>query len=173
MNQGILLLVLLGAAAVWLIMAHKRLVRAQDALYETWGALEDILERRHHPAVGVARRAQGRLGVAADAGARVERLSERSREAYGPLDVAAAEAALDAELAGLLHAAALGGDGADHEAAELVARLGTLAVRAGEAAEVYNKAARDMNVLVESFPAGIAARLFGYRRAPYYEPRRG
>lgn len=98
---------LLAMLGIWVVIAHGRLVRAQDRIYDAWGVLEDILERRHDPMVALARRAQGRLGVARNAGARVDRLAQRSREAYGPADTARAEAALDAEVAALLHAATL------------------------------------------------------------------
>jgi hypothetical protein len=107
MTQAAALVALLAALGVWVLVAHGRLVRAQNRLHDTWGALEDLLERRHDPAVALARRAQGRLGVARDAGARVERLARECRTANGPRAMAEAEAALDAEVAGLLHAATL------------------------------------------------------------------
>ncbi|WP_461208361.1 LemA family protein [Desulfocurvus sp. DL9XJH121] len=175
MSEAALLLALLVGACLWLVLAHKRLVRARCRVYEAWGELEDCLDRRHDPALALARHAQGRAGVAADAVARVERLAERSREVYGAQDKARAEAELDQAIAGLLHTAGLRvrderGEASDADPDEAVGRLARLAERAERAAGEYNAVARDMNVLVEAFPASIAARMFGFSRIPYYEP---
>lgn len=173
MIEGASLLAILAGAAVWLLLAHARLIRAKSRVYDTWAETEDALEKRDETIVTLGMMTQGRMGRDQNSGARVARLAARCREAYGAGDVGEAEAALAAEVRELLHVAALSpGMLGDPEAADLPGRISRLDAKAAAAAEAYNVAARELNVLVEAFPSSLAAKIFGFRRVEYFEPEK-
>lgn len=172
MMEGVTLLVLLSAASIWMVVAHARLIRAKNEAYDSWAMVEDVLERRDELIAILGGLAQGRMGRDERSGVRVSRLVQRCREAFGAADVALAEDALAAEVADLLHVAALSpGLLADPEAADLPGRIARLDAKVAETAQAYNEAARCLNVLVTAFPSSMVARMYGFRRVGYYEPQ--
>lgn len=170
MAEGLTLVLVLAAVAVWLLVAHGRLIRAQSGIYDKWAAVEDVLEKRDALIVALGHVAAGRLGRDEKSGARVARLAARCREAYGAHDVARAEQALTAEVADLLHVVALTpGMLGDPEAADLPGRISRLDGKVAQAAAEYNNAARQLNVMIEVFPSRLVARIFGFGRTNYFE----
>ncbi|BBD08664.1 LemA family protein [Desulfovibrio ferrophilus] len=173
MIEGVSLLVLLTMVALWMIWAHRGLIKAKGEVYTRWAVVEDVLERRDDLIAALSRAVQGHMGRDAQSGARVERLVKRCREAYGAGDVARAEDELLAEVAELLHVLTLSpGAISDPEAADLPGRIARLDAKADEMAQEYNTAATQLNVLVEAFPSRLAARMYGFGRVDYYEPQK-
>ncbi|MBU1002079.1 MAG: LemA family protein [Proteobacteria bacterium] len=172
MMEGVTLLVLLAAASLWMVVAHGRLIKAKNEVYDSWAAVEDVLERRDQLIAVLGGLAQGRMGRDERSGVLVARLVQRCREAYGAEAVAQAEDALAAEVADLLHVVALSpGLIADPEAADLPGRIARLGAKVDEVVQVYNDAARRLNVLVVAFPSSMVAKMYGFRRVGYYEPQ--
>jgi LemA protein len=165
----------LGALALvglWLALAFNALVRARALVREGWSGMEVQLRRRHDliPNLVEAVRAYG--AHEAEALARVTALRASGASSGGG---AVAEAARqEGELAqalGRLFAVAEAYPRlkADANYRQLAAQLAAVEDELQLARRYYNGAVRRLNVAVQSFPSNLAARLFGFGVAEFFD----
>ena len=167
--------IVLGLAAVLVIVAvvlYNRLVKARQMAAEGWSGIDVQLKRRADLVPNLVATVKG---YAAHERALFEEVA-KLRTAVAAIaegDVAGrakAETMLSAALARMM---ALAEAYPDLKASDSVVKLQTeLAGIEDEiqmARRYYNGAARNQNILVESFPSNLVAQVFGFRLLDYFE----
>jgi len=155
---------------LWIVVAFNRLVRARNLLREGWSGVDVQLKRRHslvpnllecvkgysrHEQAVLERVAALRSQAAAD-----ETLARRRTD----------ENALTDQLRGLFALAEAYPDlKASRSFLDLQTQLADIEDQIQMARRYYNGAARNYNILVESFPGNLVARAFGFARAEFFE----
>jgi len=146
-------------ATVWL---YNRLVAAKNAVKEAWAGVEAQLKRRHDLIP--------RLVDATRAYADFEKtLLERVAAWRSGFDPETEEALSEALARLLLVAEAYPELKASENFLELQRALSEVEDDLALARRYYNGAVRVYNTLIESFPANVVARAFGFKPARYFE----
>ena len=168
MSTGMILVLLLVLVAVWVVWAYNRMVRLRNQVDEAWSGIDVQLTRRYdlvpnlvatvkgyqtHETTALERVTRLRASRELPAGQRAEQESGLSRS-IGRL-FALAEAYPDLK--------------ASENFGELHESLVEVEDQIQYARRYYNGSVRDNNNFVESFPAMIVARAFGFRLAEFFE----
>jgi len=167
-----IILIVVAAVAVAAIVVFNRLVSTRQMANEAWSGIDVQLKRR---AEMVPNLVEVVKGYAAHERGLLEDISKLRGQA-GSLpreDVAQraqVEGALTVALGRLM---ALAENYPDLKASrnflELQQQLSALENELQMARRYYNGAARNQNVLVQSFPSNVMAGLFGFRERPFFE----
>jgi len=167
-----IILIVVAAVAVAAIVVFNRLVSTRQMANEAWSGIDVQLKRR---AELVPNLVEVVKGYAAHERGLLEDISKLRGQA-GSLpreDVAQraqVEGALTVALGRLM---ALAENYPDLKASrnflELQQQLSALENELQMARRYYNGAARNQNVLVQSFPSNVMAGLFGFRERPFFE----
>jgi LemA protein len=152
-------------AGVWLF---NRLVRSRNLVAEAWAGIDVQLQKRHELVPNLVKTVKGYAAhessvfeeVASIRNAGQTNVGERARQ----------ETTLSRSLGRLF---ALAEDYPDLKASEGFRQLHRSLVDIENdlqfARRYYNGAVRNNNILVESFPSNLIARLFGFRPAEFFE----
>ncbi|MBS0533019.1 MAG: LemA family protein [Proteobacteria bacterium] len=167
-----ILLVILAVVVIFVIVLFNRLVRTRQMANEAWSGIDVQLKRRAELVPNLVETVKGyaahERGVLDD----VTRLRGQA-SALPRDDIAAraqAEGALSAALGKLMAVAESYPDlKASANFLDLQQQLSTLENELQMARRYYNGAARNQNVLVQSFPSNIVAGLFGFAERPFFE----
>lgn len=167
-----ILLVILAIVIIAVIVLFNRLVRTRQMANEAWSGIDVQLKRRAELVPNLVETVKGY--AAHERGVLEEVVKLRGQAgALARDDIAGraqAEGALSAALGKLM---ALAESYPDLKASanflELQQQLSTLENELQMARRYYNGAARNQNVLVQSFPSNIVAGLFGFRERPFFE----
>ena len=168
----IVMLVSVGAIALYAITAYNGLVRARQMVREAWSGIDVQLKRRANLIPNLVETVKGHAGHEATT---LQQVVEARRLAEAaPADNveqrAAAEGALGSALGRLL---AVSEDYPDLRASEnfraLQASLEKTEADIQMARRYYNGTARDLNTRIESFPSNMIAGQFGFGPAGYFE----
>ncbi|MCK9908937.1 LemA family protein [Microbacteriaceae bacterium K1510] len=167
-----IILIVMAVAAVAAIVIFNRLVSTRQMASEAWSGIDVQLKRRAELVPNLVETVKG---YAAHERGLLEDIT-RLRGQAGSLpreDVAQraqVEGALTVALGRLM---ALAENYPDLKASrnflELQQQLSTLENELQMARRYYNGAARNQNVLVQSFPSNLIAGLFGFRERPFFE----
>ncbi|AXK83401.1 LemA family protein [Pseudolabrys taiwanensis] len=167
-----IILIVVAAVAVAAIVVFNRLVSTRQMANEAWSGIDVQLKRR---AELVPNLVEVVKGYAAHERGLLEDISKLRGQA-GSLpreDVAQraqVEGALTVALGRLMALAESYPDlKASRNFLELQQQLSTLENELQMARRYYNGAARNQNVLVQSFPSNVMAGLFGFRERPFFE----
>ncbi|KAE8765192.1 LemA family protein [Georgenia thermotolerans] len=167
-----LLLVAVVVAAVggWAVATHNSFARQRRILTEAWGQIDVELRRRRDLVPPLAAMIAGDLPAAADLAGACERCAARAGAAAAdPAEQARRENALTAALGRLLAAAETSPRLSGAEAfARLHGELTDVEDHIAAGRRFYNAHARHLNARLETFPAGLVARLSGIRPAIYF-----
>jgi len=152
-------------AGAWLF---NRLVRSRNLVAEAWAGIDVQLQKRHELVPNLVQTVKGYTAhesgvfeeVASIRGAAQASVDERARRETG----------LSRSLGRLF---ALAEDYPELKASEGFQQLQQNLVDIENdlqfARRYYNGAVRNNNILVESFPSNLVARLFGFRQAEFFE----
>jgi LemA protein len=167
----VVVLVLLGIAALWAAGVYHGLVRLRNLVHESWRQIDAELRRRHDLIPDLVETVRGRAPgetpaldavLAARAAAAAAGASRPER--------AAAESALSGALGRLFTIAeTYPGLSATPDVQALQGELTDVEDRVAAGRRFYNANVRELNTRVESLPASLFARAFGVRRAEYFE----
>lgn len=167
-----IVLAIAAAVVIFGIVLYNRLVRTQQMASEGWSGIDVQLKRRADLIPNLVDTVKGYASHERTLFDEVTRLrgeAARIRED----DVAArgaAESKLSAAVGQLI---ALAESYPDLKASEnfgkLQAELSTIEDEIQMARRYYNGAVRNLNIMIESFPSNIVARLFGFRLRDYFE----
>ena len=168
----IVLIVIIGAVAGFVISLYNALVRARQMAQEAWSGIDVQLKRRADLIPNLVETVKG---YASHERGTLEEVVEKRNKAQS---VAANDVAGRAQAEGEL-TQALGRLFALSEAypdlkanqnfADLQASIERTESEIQMARRYYNGAARDLNVKVESFPSNIIAGQFGFEKRDYFE----
>ena len=158
----------LAVVATWAAVTFNRLVRLRNQVKEAWAGIDVQLQRRYELVPNLVATVTGYTHHEASVLERVTRLRTGPEL---PLDQRASEeTALSGSLQRLF---ALAEDYPDLHASKGFAQLHDSLVEIEDhlqyARRYYNGSVRDNNIQVESFPAMLIARLFGFHPAQFFE----
>ncbi|KAA9132038.1 LemA family protein [Marinihelvus fidelis] len=168
----------LVALAVYAIVTYNRLVRARNVMAEAWAGIDVQLQRRHELVpnlVAVTRQyASHESTVLEDVtrarGAAPDTTGAKAPGQHGMESLASRESDLSRALGRLVM---LAEQYPELKAAQVFSQLHASLVDTEDhlqyARRYYNGAVRDLNNAVESFPANLVARLFGFRTGAFFE----
>lgn len=168
----VVLIVIVGALAGFVISLYNALVRARQTAEEAWSGIDVQLKRRADLIPNLVETVKG---YASHERGTLEEVVEKRNQAQS---VASSDVAGRAKAEGEL-SQALGRLFALSEAypdlkanqnfADLQAALEKTESEIQMARRYYNGATRDLNVRVESFPSNIIAGQFGFQKREYFE----
>jgi len=167
--MSLALILLLGAQAallLWGIILFNRLVARRNHAREAWSGIDVQLKRRHDLLPKLVE------AVKAYAGFERQVLAEsvESRSGRPPAERAAAENALTGRLRELLAVVEAYPDlKASNSYLDLQQQITEAEEQIQYARRYYNGTVRELNILVDSFPSNLVARLFGYAHMEYFE----
>jgi len=162
------LAVIIGALVFTGIWLYNRLVRQRNLVSEAWAGIDVQLQKRHELVPNLVATVRGYARH--ESGLFEELARQRAEAVSGVAETGALETQLSRSITRLF---ALAEDYPDLKASEGYRQLHTSLVDIENdlqfARRYYNGAVRDNNNMVESFPANIMARLFGFRSAEFFE----
>jgi LemA protein len=162
---GTVLLVLLVGVAL-----YNRFIRRRALVAEAWSGIDVQLKRRFDLIPNLVETVKAYRVYEARVLADLTELRARTQTAAGPAERGRLEGALSDRLYGLFAVAENYPElKANTVFLDLQERLTHVEDELQLARRYYNGAVRDLNVMVESFPSLIVARLFGFKRAEYFQ----
>jgi LemA protein len=166
----IAVLVALGLLAIWLIVSYNLLVRDRNLMQEAWSGIDVQLKRRHDLVPNIVELVEGYSSHERRLFEEVTRARAASMQAHGVKDIEAGENLLSQRLRTLFAVAENYPDlKADQTYLALQGQLVEVEDQIQMARRYYNGTVRNYDIRVESFPSNIAAGLFGFRRAEYFQ----
>lgn len=161
------LIVLAFAAAVAI---YNRLVKNQNLVQEGWSGIDVQLKRRADLIPNLLETVKGYMGHERGVLEKVTELRSQSLKATGVGEKARAEGMLTTALGNLFAVAENYPDlKASTNFLELQRSLADIEEQIQLARRYYNGAARNFNILIDSFPSNLVARSFNFTRVEYFE----
>ena len=165
-----ILLALVVVALTAAISIYNRLVRNRQMVQEGWSGIDVQLKRRADLIPNLIEAVKGYMGHEKGVLEKVTELRTQSLQAGGVGDKARVEGALGAALGNLFAVAENYPDlKASQNFIELQRSLADIEDQIQLARRYYNGAARNLNILVASFPSNIVANMFRFTSAEYFE----
>ncbi|MBW1990810.1 MAG: LemA family protein [Deltaproteobacteria bacterium] len=160
----------LALALAGVVVLYNRLVKNQNLVQEGWSGIDVQLKRRADLIPNLIDTVKGYMGHEREVLERVTRLRAESLKPGPPGAKGRVEGLLGAALGQLLAVAENYPDlKASQNFMELQKALADIEEQIQLARRYYNGAARNLNILVDSFPSNLVARAFGFQRVEYFE----
>ncbi len=167
--MSLTLILLLGAQAallLWGIVLFNRLVARRNHAREAWSGIDVQLKRRHDLLPKLVEAVKAYAGYERE----VLRESVEARTGAPSSQRAAAENALTGRLRELLAVVEAYPDlKASRGYLDLQAQISEAEEQIQYARRYFNGTVRELNILIDSFPSNLVARLFGYVHMDYFE----
>jgi LemA protein len=162
---AIVVVLLLGAVVI-----YNKLVANRNLVAEGWSGIDVQLKRRNDLIPNLIETVKGYMGHERGVLEQVTELRAKSLQAAGVGDKARAEGALGAALANLFAVAENYPDlKASQNFIELQKSLADIEDQIQLARRYYNGAARNFNILIQSFPSNLVANTFKFTPVEYFE----
>jgi LemA protein len=162
---AIVVVLLLGAVVI-----YNKLVTNKNMVAEGWSGIDVQLKRRNDLIPNLIETVKGYMGHERGVLEQVTELRAKSLQAAGVGDKARAEGALGAALANLFAVAENYPDlKASQNFIELQKSLADIEDQIQLARRYYNGAARNFNILIQSFPSNLVANTFKFTPVEYFE----
>jgi LemA protein len=162
---GLIVLAALGGVAL-----YNRLVKNQNLVQEGWSGIDVQLKRRADLIPNLIEAVKGYMGHERQVLERVTELRAQSLKPGSPGEKGRVEGMLSAALGNLFAVAENYPDlKASQNFLELQKSLADIEEQIQLSRRYYNGAARNLNIMVESFPSNLVARAFGFNRVEYFE----
>jgi LemA protein len=162
---GIVVVLLLGAVVI-----YNKLVTNRNMVAEGWSGIDVQLKRRADLIPNLIEAVKGYMGHERGVLDQVTELRAKSLAAQGVGDKAKAEGALGAALGNLFAVAENYPDlKASQNFLELQKSLADIEDQIQLARRYYNGAARNFNILIQSFPSNLVASTFAFTPVEYFE----
>ena len=167
---GLVLLGILALVAVWAVTIFNKLVKNKNLVMEGWSGIDVQLKRRYDLIPNLVETIKGYTSHEEGVLTKVVEL----RNAAGQATTAAEKAPIETALTGMLRqvfalAEAYPDLKANQNFLELQEQLAEIEEQIQFSRRYYNGAARDMNILVQSFPSNFIANAFNFSAADYFE----
>ena len=165
-----ILLALVAVALTAAITIYNRLVRNRQMVQEGWSGIDVQLKRRADLIPNLIEAVKGYMGHEKGVLEKVTELRTQSLQAGGVGDKARVEGALGAALGNLFAVAENYPDlKASQNFIQLQQSLADIEDQIQLSRRYYNGAARNLNILVASFPSNLVANMFQFAPAEYFE----
>jgi LemA protein len=162
---GVVVLLLVGAVTI-----YNRLVTNKNMVAEGWSGIDVQLKRRADLIPNLIESVKGYMGHERGVLDQVTELRTKSLEAQGVGGKARAEGALGAALGNLFAVAENYPDlKASQNFIQLQQSLADIEDQIQLARRYYNGAARNFNILIQSFPSNVIAGAFHFAPVEYFE----
>ena len=156
--------------ALWAIAIFNRLVKNRNLVLEGWSGIDVQLKRRYDLIPNLVETVKGYAGHEKEVLAKVVELRNSAAKAQTAGEKAPIENMLTQTLRQLFALAEAYPDlKANQNFLDLQGQLSEIEEQIQFARRYYNGTARDMNILVQSFPSNVVARSFGFTEAEYFE----
>lgn len=166
-----LLIAIPAILVVVLVAIYNRLANMRNVVRAAWSDVDVQLKRRAELIPNLVETAKGYSGFEQQTLESVTRArAALSDDRMSPQQRASVEAELSSRLRRLLAVVENYPElKASAQFLRLQEELSTTETNIANARRYYNAAVRDYNTLVESFPSGLVASLFGYHKAEFFE----
>jgi len=166
MSGTLITLIVIGAVVAWAILAYNRFIQRKNVVQEAWSGIDVQLKRRYNLIPNLVETVKGYARHEA------ETLSKLTAQRTGR-DIAQRgehEAEVSKAIQTLLAVAeAYPQLKANENFLDLQNNLDDIETNIQSARRFYNGAVRDFNILVESFPSNLIARIFNFQPAQFFE----
>jgi LemA protein len=167
---AIVLLVVLGLLAVWVIAGYNRLISLRNQVANAWKQIDVQLKRRHDLIPNLVNTVRGVMDFERDTLTAVMEARAKALTAAGPVDAARKEGELSAALGRLLAVAESYPVLKSNENVKLLQEeLTTTENRIGFARQFYNDLATRFNTAQQVFPTNLMAGSLGFKPAELFE----
>jgi LemA protein len=162
---GIIVLV-----ALWAVAIFNKLVKNRNLVLEGWSGIDVQLKRRYNLIPNLVETVKGYAAHEKGTLEKVVELRNSAAQAQTAGEKAPIENMLTQTLRQLFALAEAYPDlKANQNFMELQGQLSEIEEQIQLARRYYNGTARDMNIMVQSFPSNIIAGSFGFKKADYFE----
>ena len=162
---GVVVVLLLGAVTI-----YNRLVTNKNLVAEGWSGIDVQLKRRNDLIPNLIEAVKGYMGHERGVLDQVTELRTKSEAAQGAAEKAKVEGAMGAALGNLFAVAENYPDlKASQNFMELQKSLADIEDQIQLARRYYNGAARNFNILIQSFPSNLLASAFHFTTVEYFE----
>jgi len=156
--------------ALWAVAIFNKLVKNRNLVLEGWSGIDVQLKRRYDLIPNLVETVKGYAGHEKEVLARVVELRNSAAQAQTASEKAPIENMLTQTLRQLFALAEAYPDlKANQNFLDLQGQLSEIEEQIQFSRRYYNGTARDMNILVQSFPSNLIARSFGFAEADYFE----
>ena len=167
---GWIVLVVIALLAFWAIAIFNKLVKNRNLVLEGWSGIDVQLKRRYDLIPNLVETVKGYAGHEKETLEKVVELRNSAAQAQTASEKAPIENMLTQTLRQLFALAEAYPDlKANQNFLDLQGQLSEIEEQIQFARRYYNGTARDMNILVQSFPSNIIANSFGFKQADYFE----
>lgn len=164
------IVILAVLVVVWAISVYNRLINMRTLKEEGWSGIDVQLKRRHDLIGNLVNTVKGYMQHEKAVLEEIARLRTAAQQASGVRNVAAAESGLNQALGRLFAVMENHPDlKANENAMHLQESLSSLEEEIQMARRYYNATARDLNIVIQSFPSSIIARRYGFENADFFE----
>ncbi|MDA1088704.1 MAG: LemA family protein [Proteobacteria bacterium] len=170
MDPLTILIVIAMAVALWGVAIYNRLIKNKNMVKEGWSGIDVQLKRRANLIPNLIETVKGYMGHEKGVLESVTELRTQSINAGNPGEQGRAEGLLGAALGKLFAVAENYPDlKADGTFIELQKNLAEVEEQVQLSRRYYNGAARNLNILIESFPSNLVANSFKFQQAEFFE----
>ena len=167
---GWIVLVVIVLVAFWAVAIFNKLVKNRNLVLEGWSGIDVQLKRRYNLIPNLVETVKGYAGHEKETLEKVVELRNSAAQAQTASEKAPIENMLTQTLRQLFALAEAYPDlKANQNFLDLQGQLSEIEEQIQFARRYYNGTARDMNILVQSFPSNIIANSFGFKQADYFE----
>jgi LemA protein len=167
---GWIVLGVFALIALWAVAIFNKLVKNRNLVLEGWSGIDVQLKRRYDLIPNLVETVKGYAGHEREVLARVVELRNSAASAQTATEKAPIENMLTQTLRQLFALAEAYPDlKANQNFLDLQGQLSEIEEQIQFSRRYYNGTARDMNILVQSFPSNIIANSFGFKMADYFE----
>ena len=160
-------IVLIG---LWAVAIFNKLVKNRNLVMEGWSGIDVQLKRRYDLIPNLVQTVKGYAGHEKETLEKVVELRNSAAQAQTPSEKAPIENMLTQTLRQLFALAEAYPDlKANQNFLDLQEQLSEIEEQIQFSRRYYNGTARDMNILVQSFPSNLIASSFGFKEADYFE----
>lgn len=168
MSTFSIVLLVLAAAVLWIIAMYNQLVRKRNLVREGWSGIDVQLKRRANLIPNLVETVKGYARHEAETLAKVTQM--RNPGGASMAERRENEQAIGAALRQLFAVAESYPDlKASQNFLDLQNNLDEIETEIQHARRYYNGAARDLNIMIESFPSNFVAGSFGFTPAEFFE----
>ncbi|HDP80955.1 MAG TPA: LemA family protein [Spirochaetes bacterium] len=155
---------------LWLMLSYNGFIRKRNLLKEAWSGIDVQLKRRYDLIPNLVESVKGYASHERGLMEEITNLRTRCMQTDTPAEKAKAETDLSAGLKRLFAVAeAYPQLRASENFMDLQKNLAEIEDQIQLARRYYNGTTRDFNIMVESFPSMIVARMFNFQKAEFFE----
>ena len=166
----IIVLVVVGLLALWLIATFNSLVKMRNRVDNAWSDIDTVLQERWDAVTQIVNTVKGAKNFEKDTLTQVTEARNMATKAGTPEEHAAAENMLTQSLKSLFAVAEAYPDlKATSNFQQLQEKIGQLEDKINSARRFYNGTVREFNTKIQVFPNNLFAGMLGFTKYEFYD----